>query len=106
MDQRVGARARTGHGRANRKWAAFKCAFKAAGETRTYAVDQAPLKRVRFRVGDKIKTQADQEFIVQEVVEQQALLIYVAEQPAAARSAGERPRQFARTAGAFVRRPV
>jgi hypothetical protein len=37
--------------------------FKAAGETRTYAVDQAPLKRVRFRVGDTIRTQADQEFI-------------------------------------------
>ncbi len=56
-----------------------QCAFKAAGETRTYTVDQAPLKRVRFRVGDKIKTQSGQEFIVQEVVEQQALLVYVAE---------------------------
>ena len=53
--------------------------FKSAGETRTYAVDQAPLKRVRFRVGDKVKTQADQEFIVQEVIEQQGLLVYVGE---------------------------
>jgi ATP-dependent helicase HepA len=51
--------------------------FKAAGETRTYAVDQAPLKRVRFRVGDTIRTQADHEFIVKEVVEQHGLLIYV-----------------------------
>src|ERR1035437_5371334 len=51
--------------------------FKAAGETRTYAVDQAPLKRVRFRVGDKIRTQADKELIVKAVVEQQGLLIYV-----------------------------
>lgn len=53
--------------------------FKSAGETRTYAIDQAPLKRVRFRVGDKVKTQADQEFIVQEVIEQQGLLVYVGE---------------------------
>ncbi len=50
--------------------------FKAAGETRTYAVEQAPLKRVRFRVGDTIKSQAGQEFIVKEVIEQQGLLTY------------------------------
>jgi ATP-dependent helicase HepA len=53
--------------------------FKAAGETRTYAADQAPLKRVRFRAGEKIKTQTDQEFIVKDVVEQRGLLIYVGE---------------------------
>ena len=53
--------------------------FTAAGETRTYAVDQAPLKRVRFRAGDRIRTRADKEFIVQEVVEQSGLLIYVGE---------------------------
>jgi len=52
--------------------------FKAAAETRTYAVDQAPLQRVRFRSGDKVRSQRDQEFIVEEVVEQQGLLIYVA----------------------------
>ena len=51
--------------------------FQAAGETRTYALGQAPLQRVRFRSGDKVRTQQDQEFIVQEVVEQQGLLIYV-----------------------------
>jgi ATP-dependent helicase HepA len=51
--------------------------FKAAGETRTYAVDQAPLQRVRFRIGDKVRTQQDEEFIVQEVIEQRGLLIYV-----------------------------
>ena len=51
--------------------------FKSAGESRTYAADQAPLKRVRFRIGDKIRTQADQEFVVTEVVEQSGLLIYV-----------------------------
>ncbi len=53
--------------------------FKAAGETRTYAVEQAPLKRVRFRAGDQIKTQSDQVHVVQEVVEQQGLLVYVGE---------------------------
>ncbi|MGN6555520.1 MAG: RNA polymerase-associated protein RapA [Verrucomicrobiota bacterium] len=51
--------------------------FKAAGETRTYAAEQAPLKRVRFRVGDKIKTQADKEFIITDVVEQSGLVIYL-----------------------------
>ncbi len=55
-------------------------AFKAAGETRTYAMDQSPLKRVRFRAGDKIRTQADAEFLVRQVVEQQGLLTYVGEQ--------------------------
>ena len=56
-----------------------KVEFKAAGETRIYAADQAPLKRVRFRAGDKIKTQADKEFVIQEVAEQNGLLIYVGE---------------------------
>jgi ATP-dependent helicase HepA len=53
--------------------------FKASGETRTYAIEQAPLKRVRFHAGDKIKTQADREFVVKEVIEQRGLLIYVGE---------------------------
>ncbi|HEU5125354.1 MAG TPA: RNA polymerase-associated protein RapA [Verrucomicrobiae bacterium] len=51
--------------------------FKAAGETRTYAAENAPLKRVRFRVGDKVRTQADQEFVVQKVVEEDGLLNYI-----------------------------
>jgi ATP-dependent helicase HepA len=53
--------------------------FKSAGETRIYAADQAPLKRVRFRVGDKARTQADQEFVIKEVIERAGLLIYVGE---------------------------
>jgi len=53
--------------------------FGAAGETRTYATEHAPLKRVRFRPGDKVRTREDQEFIVQEVIEQRGLLIYVGE---------------------------
>ena len=44
-----------------------------------YAAEQAPLKRVRFRAGDKVRTRADQEFLVKEVIEQQGLLIYVGE---------------------------
>lgn len=56
-----------------------KVEFKAAGETRVYAIDQAPLKRVRFRAGDKVKTQADTEFVIQEVAEQNGLLIYIGE---------------------------
>src|SRR6478672_9316404 len=51
--------------------------FKSAGETRTYSAEHAPLKRVRFRVGDKIKTQDGAEMTVREVVERQGLLYYV-----------------------------
>jgi ATP-dependent helicase HepA len=53
--------------------------FKSAGETRTYAVDHAPLKRVRFRVGDRVSSQNDLEFVVKEVLEQQGLLVYAGE---------------------------
>jgi len=53
--------------------------FKAAGVTRTYSGDLAPLKRVRFRVGDKVKTQAGNEFVVKEVLEQNGLLTYIGE---------------------------
>jgi ATP-dependent helicase HepA len=57
-----------------------KVEFRSAGETRVYADDQPPLKRVRFRAGDKIKTQADKEFVINEVAERQGLLIYIGEQ--------------------------
>lgn len=53
--------------------------FKSAGETRVYAADQAPLKRVRFRVGDTIRTQKDRQLVVEAVQEQQGLLIYIVE---------------------------
>ena len=51
--------------------------FPASGETRTYASDNAPLKRVRFRVGDKVKTQDGQELVVAEVLERNGLLVYI-----------------------------
>jgi ATP-dependent helicase HepA len=53
--------------------------FKAAGLTRTYSAVLAPLKRVRFRVGDKVKTQSGNEFVVKEAVEQHGLLTYIGE---------------------------
>jgi hypothetical protein len=37
------------------------------------------LKRVHFRVGDAIRTQTGNEFVIQEVVEQHRLLTYVGE---------------------------
>jgi ATP-dependent helicase HepA len=54
--------------------------FTASGETRTYAADQAPLRRVRFRVGEKVRTREDQEFTIKEVLDRQGLLIYVGEE--------------------------
>ena len=52
-------------------------AFPASGETRTYAGDNAPLKRVRFRVGDKVKSQDGKELTICEVTEEQGLLVYI-----------------------------
>jgi ATP-dependent helicase HepA len=50
--------------------------FRAAGETRTYAAAHAPLKRVRFRVGDKVSTQTERDVIIARVLEHEGLLIY------------------------------
>ncbi|MGZ4964256.1 MAG: RNA polymerase-associated protein RapA, partial [Limisphaerales bacterium] len=52
--------------------------FVAAGDTRTYVAENAPLKRVRFHVGDKVKTQDDQEIRIEQVIEEKGLLIYIA----------------------------
>ena len=51
--------------------------FNGAGETRIYALDQAPLKRVRFRPGDKIISRQDHEITVKTVLEHGGLLTYV-----------------------------
>jgi ATP-dependent helicase HepA len=53
--------------------------FKAAVETRTYAVENAPLKRVRFRAGEKVRNQDGREFVVDDVIEQHGLLVYIGE---------------------------
>ncbi len=52
-------------------------AFPAVGEERTYAIDNAPLTRLRFKAGDHISTVGDVAVLVTEVREQQGLLVYV-----------------------------
>src|SRR5689334_8112366 len=51
-------------------------AFKATGEQRQYARANAPLRRVRFRPGDKIRDRQDRPIVVESVVERGALLFY------------------------------
>ncbi len=51
-------------------------AFPAAGETRIYAIDTAPLRRVRFMPGDRIKDYAGAEMTVERVREERGLRIY------------------------------
>lgn len=52
-------------------------AFPAVGEERTYAIENAPLTRLRFKAGDRISTVGEVEVLVTEVREQQGLLLYV-----------------------------
>jgi ATP-dependent helicase HepA len=51
-------------------------AFPAAGETRCYAVDTAPLRRVKFLPGDRIKVHSGAEMTVTQVSESRGLRIY------------------------------
>ncbi len=51
-------------------------AFPAAGETRIYAIDTAPLRRVRFMPGDRIKNHAGAEMTVEQVREERGLRVY------------------------------
>jgi ATP-dependent helicase HepA len=50
--------------------------FPAAEETRMYALDSAPLVRVRFKPGDEIADHRGQEFVVEKVEEEEGLLTY------------------------------
>ncbi len=50
--------------------------FPAVGEERTYAMENAPLTRLRFKVGDHISTVEDLELVVTAVTEHQGLLLY------------------------------
>lgn len=50
--------------------------FPAASEARQYALQSAPLRRVKFTDGDKIKTHAGEEFPVTKVEERAGLLVY------------------------------
>lgn len=51
-------------------------AFPAVGEERTYATDNAPLTRLRFKAGDHISTIDNVELLVNSVQEKQGLLLY------------------------------
>src|ERR1041384_4500628 len=51
-------------------------AFGASEETREYALDNAPLRRVRFRVGDTIKSHNDLTLVVESVQELKGLIFY------------------------------
>lgn len=53
--------------------------FPASGELRQYAADNAPLKRVRFREGDTVRTHDDASFVVTRVREQGGLITYFGE---------------------------
>lgn len=50
--------------------------FPAAEETRMYALDSAPLVRVRFKPGDEIADHQGTEFVVEKVGEEDDLLTY------------------------------
>lgn len=51
--------------------------FQAAGETRRYAMEHAPLQRVTFRPGDRIKGDGNQAFILERVEERAGLRTYI-----------------------------
>jgi ATP-dependent helicase HepA len=50
--------------------------FPAVGEERTYAIENAPLTRLRFKAGDHIRTIDDVELLVTDVHERHGLLAY------------------------------
>ena len=50
--------------------------FAASDEAREYARDNAPLRRVRFRAGDTIKTKTEATLTIQAVTERQGLIFY------------------------------
>ncbi|MDH4020718.1 MAG: RNA polymerase-associated protein RapA [Xanthomonadales bacterium] len=51
--------------------------FPAADEKRVYAIDNAPLSRVRYEVGQKISNLDDHELLISEVAEHNGCLIYL-----------------------------
>src|ERR1051325_9857255 len=51
--------------------------FRATGTTRQYSIENAPLKRVLFRVGESVRSAEDErELKVTEVAEQNGLVVY------------------------------
>jgi len=53
--------------------------FPADAEIRTYASDNAPLKRLRVAVGDSVSDQSGISFVVESVKEENGLLVYLGE---------------------------
>lgn len=50
--------------------------FPASNELRTYALEQAPLSRVTFAVGDVINNQQNEKFTVTELLEENGIITY------------------------------
>ncbi len=50
--------------------------FQASDTRRTYGIRTAPLKRVLFAIGDKVKTREGLEILIEEVSEQEGLVVY------------------------------
>src|SRR5437773_1897959 len=50
--------------------------FRASNERREYSASNAPLRRVRFRTGDTIKTQDGASLNVRSIVERDGLIFY------------------------------
>ncbi len=59
---------------ANRR---VEISFPAAGEKRTYAIDIAPLSRVRYEVGQRVSTLEGEDLLITEVEEYNGCLIYL-----------------------------
>ena len=59
-----------------------KVYFPAASEFRLYALKTAPLRRVQFAVGDRVRLQDGSEIAVSEVTEEGGLLVYHADKRA------------------------
>lgn len=53
--------------------------FPGSNDMRQYAMSSAPLKRVRFKVGDRITDQGGGSFVIENVAEENNLLIYEGE---------------------------
>jgi ATP-dependent helicase HepA len=51
--------------------------FPAAGERRTYAMDNAPVSRVKYEVGEKVRHQDGTKIQITRIVEQSGCLMYV-----------------------------
>jgi ATP-dependent helicase HepA len=53
--------------------------FPAANEQRHYSLKSAPLRRVQFKEGDRIKTHDGAQFVVESVEERDGLLVYLSD---------------------------